>query len=37
MVREARPDILFVGMPSPRKEYWLAENLERLAVPFPWA
>ena len=34
MVREARPDILFVGMPSPRKEYWLAENLERLAVPF---
>ena len=33
-VRAARPDILFVGMPSPRKEYWLAENLEALGVPF---
>jgi len=33
-VREAEPDMLFVAMPSPRKEYWLAENLERLAVPF---
>jgi N-acetylglucosaminyldiphosphoundecaprenol N-acetyl-beta-D-mannosaminyltransferase len=26
--------MLFVGMPSPKKEYWLAENLERLGVPF---
>lgn len=34
IVREARPDILFVGMPSPLKEYWLAENLESLGVPF---
>jgi N-acetylglucosaminyldiphosphoundecaprenol N-acetyl-beta-D-mannosaminyltransferase len=33
-VRDARPDILFVGMPSPRKEYWLADNLGRLEVPF---
>ena len=33
-VRAARPDILFVGMPSPRKEYWLSENLEQLGVPF---
>ena len=33
-VNETRPHILFVGMPSPRKEYWLAENLERMAVPF---
>ncbi len=33
-VRAAAPDILFVGMPSPKKEYWLAENLERLGVPF---
>jgi N-acetylglucosaminyldiphosphoundecaprenol N-acetyl-beta-D-mannosaminyltransferase len=33
-VQLARPQILFVGMPSPRKEYWLAENLERLDVPF---
>jgi bacterial polymer biosynthesis proteins, WecB/TagA/CpsF family len=34
VVLEARPDILFVGMPSPRKEYWLADNLERMGVPF---
>lgn len=33
-VHMSRPDILFVGMPSPRKEYWLAENLKRLDVPF---
>lgn len=33
-IREAAPDILFVGMPSPRKEYWLSENLEALGVPF---
>jgi len=33
-IREAGPDILFVAMPSPRKEYWLAEHLERLDVPF---
>ena len=34
MVAEARPDILFVGMPSPLKEYWLSDNLERMDVPF---
>jgi N-acetylglucosaminyldiphosphoundecaprenol N-acetyl-beta-D-mannosaminyltransferase len=34
VVRAAAPDILFVGMPSPRKEYWLAENLDALGVPF---
>jgi N-acetylglucosaminyldiphosphoundecaprenol N-acetyl-beta-D-mannosaminyltransferase len=33
-VRAQRPQILFVGMPSPQKEYWLAENLRRLNVPF---
>lgn len=33
-IRESRPDILFVGMPSPAKEYWLADNLERMNVPF---
>lgn len=33
-VRAAQPDILFVALPSPRKEYWLAEYLERLDVPF---
>jgi N-acetylglucosaminyldiphosphoundecaprenol N-acetyl-beta-D-mannosaminyltransferase len=34
MVAEAHPDILFVGMPSPLKEYWLSDNLERMGVPF---
>ncbi|WP_307712297.1 WecB/TagA/CpsF family glycosyltransferase [Streptomyces sp. V4I23] len=29
-VREARPDILFVAVPSPRKEYFLARYLEQL-------
>jgi N-acetylglucosaminyldiphosphoundecaprenol N-acetyl-beta-D-mannosaminyltransferase len=33
-IRAAAPDILFVGMPSPRKEYWLSEHLGELAVPF---
>ena len=33
-VNRARPQILFVGMPSPQKEYWLSEHLERLGVPF---
>jgi len=33
-VRAAQPDILFVALPSPRKEYWLAERLEKLDVPF---
>lgn len=34
MVAEAHPDILFVGMPSPLKEYWLSDNLQRMGVPF---
>jgi N-acetylglucosaminyldiphosphoundecaprenol N-acetyl-beta-D-mannosaminyltransferase len=33
-IREAKPDMLFVAMSSPRKEYWIAENAERLEVPF---
>lgn len=33
-VKRARPQMLFVGMPSPRKEYWVSENLDRLQVPF---
>ena len=33
-VRAAQPDILFVALPSPRKEYWLAEEMKRLDVPF---
>ena len=33
LVRDARPDILFVAMSSPRKEYWLAEHRDELGVP----
>ncbi len=33
-VRDARPDILFVAMSSPRKEYWLGEHARTLGVPF---
>jgi N-acetylglucosaminyldiphosphoundecaprenol N-acetyl-beta-D-mannosaminyltransferase len=33
-IRAARPDLLFVAMSSPRKEYWLSEHLEATAVPF---
>jgi N-acetylglucosaminyldiphosphoundecaprenol N-acetyl-beta-D-mannosaminyltransferase len=33
-VQRARPHFLFLAIPSPRKEYWLSQNLERLGVPF---
>jgi N-acetylglucosaminyldiphosphoundecaprenol N-acetyl-beta-D-mannosaminyltransferase len=33
-IRVARPDILFVAMSSPRKEYFLGEQGESLGVPF---
>jgi N-acetylglucosaminyldiphosphoundecaprenol N-acetyl-beta-D-mannosaminyltransferase len=33
-VRSARPDLLFVAMPTPRKEYFLARCGADLAVPF---
>jgi len=33
-IRATHPDILFVALPSPRKEYWLAKHLEKLDVPF---
>jgi N-acetylglucosaminyldiphosphoundecaprenol N-acetyl-beta-D-mannosaminyltransferase len=32
-IRAARPDILFVAMSSPRKEYWAAEHAADLGVP----
>jgi N-acetylglucosaminyldiphosphoundecaprenol N-acetyl-beta-D-mannosaminyltransferase len=32
-VNEAHPAILFVGMSSPRKEYWVHENRDALGVP----
>lgn len=33
-VRASGADMLFVAMPSPRKEYWLAERLDELGVTF---
>ena len=33
-VRAAAPDILFVAMPSPKKEYWLARYGKLIDVPF---
>lgn len=33
-INEARPDCLFVGMPTPRKERFMAEHGDELEVPF---
>jgi N-acetylglucosaminyldiphosphoundecaprenol N-acetyl-beta-D-mannosaminyltransferase len=33
-IRAARPDYLFLAIPSPRKEFWLKDHLGRLGVPF---
>jgi N-acetylglucosaminyldiphosphoundecaprenol N-acetyl-beta-D-mannosaminyltransferase len=33
-IRRARPDYLFLAVPSPRKEFWLSEHLSKLEVPF---
>jgi N-acetylglucosaminyldiphosphoundecaprenol N-acetyl-beta-D-mannosaminyltransferase len=33
-VSAAKPDFLFVAIPSPRKEFWLAEHGAALGVPF---
>lgn len=33
-IRAAKPDYLFLAIPSPRKEFWLSNNLEALGVPF---
>ena len=32
-IRASQADILFVGMPSPFKEVWCHDNLERLGTP----
>lgn len=32
-IRGLRPDILFVAMGTPKKEYWIRDNLMRLMVP----
>ncbi|MCB0956493.1 MAG: WecB/TagA/CpsF family glycosyltransferase [Ilumatobacteraceae bacterium] len=33
-VREAHPDLVFLAIPSPRKEFWLAEHMPAMGVPF---
>lgn len=33
IIRGARPDYLFLGIPSPKKEFWLNEHLTDLKVP----
>lgn len=33
-ISKAKPDCLFVGMPTPRKERFMAEHASRLQVPF---
>ncbi len=33
-IRNSHADILFIAFSSPKKEYWLAENIEKLNVPF---
>jgi N-acetylglucosaminyldiphosphoundecaprenol N-acetyl-beta-D-mannosaminyltransferase len=33
-IKESRADLLFVAMPSPRKEYWLGDYGRRVGVPF---
>ena len=36
-VNAARPDVLVVGMGSPRQEKWIAEHRSSLNVPLIWA
>jgi len=32
-IQESRPDILWVGLSTPKQERWMAEHVERLGVP----
>lgn len=32
-ISDAKPDILFVAMGSPKQEYWITKNMEKLKVP----
>jgi len=36
-IRQLAPDVLLVGMGSPRQELWIARNLRRLNVKVGWA
>ena len=33
LIREARPDVVWVGLPTPKQELWMASNVARLGVP----
>lgn len=35
-INSTRPDIVFVGMSSPRQEMWLAEHGHKLTAPVKW-
>jgi N-acetylglucosaminyldiphosphoundecaprenol N-acetyl-beta-D-mannosaminyltransferase len=35
-INAAKPDILAVGMASPRQEFWLADHGAKLDVPVRW-
>jgi N-acetylglucosaminyldiphosphoundecaprenol N-acetyl-beta-D-mannosaminyltransferase len=32
-IREARPDVVWVGLSTPKQERWMADHVERLGVP----
>lgn len=36
-IREFRPDVLMIGMGTPRQERWIQGNLDRLEVPIIWS
>ena len=33
-IRQLNPDIVFVGMGTPKKEFWLRRNVAKIGVPF---
>ncbi len=33
-MKKSKADILFVGFSSPKKEYWLDENIDKINIPF---
>jgi N-acetylglucosaminyldiphosphoundecaprenol N-acetyl-beta-D-mannosaminyltransferase len=33
-IKSAKPDVLFVAMGSPKQEYWITSNMDKLGVPF---
>lgn len=37
MIRAARPDVVFVGLGTPRQELWLAHHRAKIDAPLCWA